>query len=447
MLSGFELLSIDLVVAARWINAVALALSVLVLGLLILRLTDQWPFAVLGALILLTSSEFLTIHTWAMSDPLYIALSLLAMLLTGHYLVGRGWGVLLAAAAVASAAYLARYTGLALVATLALTLAVIPGARRARRWREVGLVLAVGLIPIGLWFARNVRLTGQFAGRSLGWSGADASAAVTQTAAVILNWLMPVRVVDWLQARPSFLAAAALTGLLGVLLGVGLMIRARSHPQSSRRPFLMVLLGVYTVTFLGLMAFSVFFSRPGADLDGRTLSPLYPVLLALVIALLAWLWSSRVLWIRVVVVIVVVGFLGEKVLTSYREIQGPMRRPLGYASAAWQDSPTIATLVELSPDLVYTDDIAAVYLLANRHVYLVPLRQESATGESRSDYEMNMDRMRQRIEAGRALVALFHTESWPAELAPLDKLTSGLKPVAVLEDGIIYGPAEEDDRK
>jgi hypothetical protein len=443
-LAAFELLSVDLGVAARWLDAIAFGTSVLVLGLLIYRLTDRWLFAVLGSALLVVSGESLQIHAWAMSDPIYISLSLLAMLLAALYLVDRRRPELAALAAVASAAYLARYAGLALVASLVLAIAVVPGAIRARRWMDAAIVLAAGLIPMGLWFARNARLTGQFAGRTMGWSGADPRAAIDQTAAVILDWFLPTRLVDRLQGLPPLLAIVSVAALVGGLLLLGLAIRRWSEAGLPGRVALLVVLGVYLVAYLGMMAISVFFSRPGTDLNARTLSPLYPVLLALIVALLAALWALRVLWIRLLVVGLCTAFLGAKAFDAYRLVDGGMGEPLGYASRAWQTSPTMAALVELSPDLVYTDDIAAVYLLANRHVYLVPLRRESATGEARSDYGMNLDMMRQRIEAGEALLVLFHTESWPAELAPLDELTSGLRPVAVLQDGVIYGPGTED---
>jgi hypothetical protein len=442
-LAAFELLSVDLAVAARGLNAMALGMSALVLGLLIHRLTDRWLFAVLGSAILVVSGEFLQIHVWAMSDPIYISLSLLAMLLAALYLADRRRPELAALAAVASAAYLARYAGLALVASIVLAVAVVPGAIRARRWLDAAIVLAVGLIPMGLWFARNARLTGQFAGRTLGWSSADPRAAIDQTAAVILNWFLPTRLVDRLQGLYPILTVVAVAALIGGLVLLGLAIRRWSGAEHSSRVALLVVLGVYLVAYLGMMAMSVLFSRPGTDLNVRTLSPVYPVLLALIAAGLAALWSLHVLWIRLLVVGLSVAFLGAKAFDAYRLVDTRLGEPLGYASRAWQTSPTMAALVELSPDLVYTDDIAAVYLLANPRVMLVPLQADSATGESRSNYDMDLQTMRRRIERGEALLALFHPEAWPPELAPYDELTSGLAPIGSFEDGLIFGPLAE----
>jgi hypothetical protein len=205
-----------------------------------------------------------------------------------------------------------------------------------------------------------------------------------------------------------------------------------------------IVIGLHSLAFLGLLGFSYLYSRPGTDLNERTLSPLYPATLALVVAMLAWLWSSRRAWLRALVLVACVVFLRNKAVYTYGVVDDLMSRGQGYASTAWRESPTIAALIELSPDLVYTDDIAAVYLLANRNVYLVPLRFESVTGLPRSDYEESLETMRQRIDGQRALLVLFQPDSLPSEMAPLDRLVAGLAPLAILDDGVIYGPGPQD---
>jgi hypothetical protein len=438
-LALFELASIDLAAAAGWINAIAFGLSALVLALLIVRLTGSRLFALLGSLIFLLSGEMLQLHAWAMSDPIYLSLSLVAILLAGLFLADRRGPLLVLMALFASAAYLARYAGLALVVSLAIAVAVVPGAVRARRWVEAGVVLAVGVLPVGLWFARNQALTGQFAGRTLGWSGADAGQALDQTARVVLSWFAPTRFVDWMQAHPPVLTVAVLGLAVGTVLALGVAIAGTPADGRESRRALLIVLGMYLSAYFGLMAFSTFFSRPGTDLNARTLSPVYPILLALAVAALAYLGSSSKPALRWLGIGLCLLLLAGKAYDTLRQFSPRLDQPGGYASAAWKKSPTIAALIRRAPELVYTDDIAAVYLLANPNVLLVPLAAESATGEPRADYRQNLDTMRRRIRDGEAVLALFDVEPWPTEFAPLDELTSGLAAVEVLEDGVIYG--------
>lgn len=447
MLAGFEALSVDSVFAARTINGLAFGLSILLFGVLLHRLTRSWGFSLYGALILMCTGELFAVYVWAMSDPWYIAMSLAALVLAVRFLEDGHLSLFVAAAIGASAAYLTRYVGLSLVVGLALAFLLRPRLSPFRRWTQAGIFLVVGVVPIGVWFARNASLTGQIAGRIFGRSGASLPEGGEQAAAIILNWFLPLRLVDWLRERSPLLSLAGMLGIIGLALLVGLSFRSWSTRGPTSRALTGVVIGLYSLAFLGLIGFSYLYSRPGTDLNDRTLSPLYPATLAVVVALLAWLWSSRRAWLRALVLVACVVFLRNKAVYTYGVVDDLMSRGQGYASTAWQESPTIAALMELSPDLVYTDDIAAVYLLANRNVYLVPLRLESVTGRPRSDYEENLERMRQRIDGHQALLVLFQPDSLSSELAPLDDLVAGLAPLAVLDDGVIYGPAGEEASK
>jgi hypothetical protein len=157
-------------------------------------------------------------------------------------------------------------------------------------------------------------------------------------------------------------------GLLGLILLVGWTLRSTSAERPISRFWAGSVIGLYILSYLGLIAFSYLFSRPGTDLVERTLLPVYPAILALVVALLTWLWSFRRVWLRALVVFACAVFLRNKVVYTANVLDDLMTRGKGYASSSWRESPTIAVLKQLSPDLVYTDDIAAVYLLANRSV-------------------------------------------------------------------------------
>ena len=440
VLAGFEALSIDSLVAARVINGLAFGLSILLFGILLHRLTRSWGFSLYGALILMCTGEFFAVYVWAMSDPLYIVLSLATLLLAVLFLEGGHLPLFVALSIGASTAYLTRYVGLSLVAALALVFLLTPGTSPFRRWAQAGVFVVAAVVPIGVWFARNAWLTGQIAGRTFGSSGASLLGGSEQAASIILNWFLPLRLVDWLRERSPLLTIAGLLGMVGLALILGLSLHSRATRGQASSALMGFLMGVYSLAFLGLVGFSYLYSRPGTDINERTLSPVYPATLAMVLAMLAWFWSSRLGWLRGLVLVACVVFLRNKAVYTYGVIDDLRSRGEGYASKAWQESPTIAKLVELSPDLVYTDDIAAVYLLASPNVYLVPLRLEVVTGLPRSDYEENLETMRQRIDRHRTLLVLFRPDSLPPYLAPLDDLVADLVPLARLDDGVIYGP-------
>jgi len=306
---------------------------------------------------------------------------------------------------------------------------------------RASIFFSVGILPTSIWFLRNWLMTGQIAGRTFGRSAAGLVEGSAQAVSIILNWFLPLNLVEWLQVRSPILSVIGLVGILGLGLIVLLSLKAWSNQTNPHQGSAIAVLGIYILAYLGLMGYSFLFSRPGTDLIERTFSPIYPLLLALFVMTLKWIWEVRWVWLRAVIVIAYLMLLRNKAVYNYYVVDGLINRGQGYTSNDWQESETIKKLNELSPDLVYTDDIAAVYLLANTNVYLVPVKLDLVRGSPRSDFESNLRLMHERIERQQAFLVLFEPDSLLPEMASLDSLVDGLDPIAVLDDGVIYGPA------
>ncbi|MDQ3808895.1 MAG: hypothetical protein M3336_01250, partial [Chloroflexota bacterium] len=127
-------LGLDVLVAARWLGAGLLLLNVLLIGVFIYRYSDRSRFAAwLGASLFLTSVPVLRMHSFALSEPLFLLLTTASLLLLCGYLdVGRpAW--LAGSALTAGLALLTRYLGLPLIATSLLALALLDARRSLPR--------------------------------------------------------------------------------------------------------------------------------------------------------------------------------------------------------------------------------------------------------------------------------------------------------------------------
>jgi hypothetical protein len=438
-LAAFESLSTDSAEASRVINAVAYGLTIILFGVLVFRLTTSRIFSLLGLLILIGTGEFFQVFAWAMSDPLYIVLSLAALVFMLLFLENHRSLYFVIGVLTASCAYLTRYVGLSLVTALTLVLLVAPRVSTKTRWIRAIILFSAGILPTSLWYIRNWLITGQIAGRTFGRNAAGLLEGSEQAVSIILNWFLPLNLVEWLQVRSPILSVISLAGILGLGLVVVLSLRAWSRRSKSHQESTIVVIGIYTLAYLCLMGYSYLFSRPGTDFIERTFSPIYPLLLALFIMMLQWIWEVKWIWLRAVVVIAYLMLLRNKVVFTYYVVDGLIKNGQGYTSNAWQESETIKKLNELSPDLVYTDDIAAVYLLTNTNVYLLPVRLDMVEGYPRSDYQKNLSLMHDRISHKQALLVLFQPDSLLPELASYDNLVDGLEVISNLDDGVIYG--------
>ena len=80
LLASFGFLGIDPLNAARWVNALLFGASAFVLGILAWRMTPSLTAGLVLAGLFVLSGDLLQVYAMAMSEPLFILLSLLAIL-------------------------------------------------------------------------------------------------------------------------------------------------------------------------------------------------------------------------------------------------------------------------------------------------------------------------------------------------------------------------------
>jgi hypothetical protein len=124
-------LKIDLLAGVRILNALLFGCSLLLAGLTLKRVTASTAFALLGAGLMLASSDFIDVHSWLMSEALFFFTTLLAIFLLAVYFDTRSLGWLVAAGFAANLAVLTRFIGAAVViaGVVAILLAPGPGVR------------------------------------------------------------------------------------------------------------------------------------------------------------------------------------------------------------------------------------------------------------------------------------------------------------------------------
>ena len=144
-------------------------------------------------------------------------------------------------------------------------------------------------------------------------------------------------------------------------------------------------------------------------------------------------------WIILLITIGLVVFLfRNKAVYSYwvvRDIHGGEGR--FYTSRGWRNSPVIAELEAYPDHLIYTDDIAAVYLLAGRYSSMIPIRIDLSTHLPNEDYLQTIASVRDTVSSGEAIIVLFSPNSLAHEYVPLDDLIEGFEIVYVSSNGMI----------
>jgi hypothetical protein len=425
---------------ARFLNAVLFGLNAGLLGILGWRMTPSLTAGLVLAALFVLNSDLLQVHTVAMSEPLFIFLSLLSFWMFDLYFelppssVGRGvageWWWLAACGVFAGLAYLTRYAGLALAATFLVAIIILRSNWR-KRLTSIGIFLA-GFLPwILIWALRNRIVAASATNRAFVWHPVAAD-NVEMGLRVFADFLVPVAA--WHQAimkQPGFAEAMVIVILGAVLVWVSAkawttIVKPRQAEALKRggkesREVITFTTALYLFAYLAAILASMTMFDAATKFRLRILAPMLASLLILLVYAGIWLRKRN----RPVVIALALVFLGFSFYEQSITVNTWAKGGTGYASFQWYDSEAMGFLRDLPADvMIFTNEPGAVYLYTGRGAYVLPSGYDSARAEFVPGFEEGVKRMQDEINAGRAVLALFDDGENIADEA--DALRAGL---------------------
>lgn len=383
----------DLLDTARAINALAFGATVILTSLCAYQITRS-PRAMLAAgIATLLAPPLLTValHIW--SESLFIALTMVALLLTGRYLARPTYAPLCAAAGAASLALLTRYIGVTVAAALLSLLLTRPGMQLGTRLRHALLATAIIAGPVLLWLIRTYAVASTFAGER-NPSATSLKHNLYDAAATWSGWLLP----DRLPLAMRLIVIATLTALALVALLATRPAIARSPAWSPVLVFV-PLYGGYLVATASLTAIDM--------LDDRLLSPLLPPTLVLALAALCLLadripiptrpWLATVALGAPALVWLTATAAGEARLID-RAVAGDLG---GYARTPWRNSLLLRSLRDDPlPGAIISNDPFAIWYHTGTQAALSPRRHPYRSPSAPIE---DLDDLRQRLLSGEPI--------------------------------------------
>jgi hypothetical protein len=386
-------------------------------------MTPSLTAGLVAAALFVANGDLLQVHTAAMSEPLFIFLSLLSFWMFDLYFelppssVGRGisgeWWWLAACGALAGMAYLTRYAGLALVATFLVAIVILRSTWR-KRFTSIGIFLA-GFLPFALgWALRNRLIAESATNRAFVWHPITEE-NIRLGVYTFSSFLIPVE--EWRRSLAGL--DWVLPGLIALVLGAVLvwtLLRAWKYFSKPRqasdlkrggresREVISFTTGLYIFAYLASIVASMTMFDAATKFRLRILAPAFVGLLILLVALGIGLRKNY----RPLVVVALVFVLGLSVYKQSATFTHWSQGGLGYASFQWYDSQAMAYLRDLPGDVsIYTNEPAAVYLYTGRGARVLPSRYDSATAQERTGFDESVAAMQDDIRQGTAVMALF----------------------------------------
>ncbi|OGO20092.1 MAG: hypothetical protein A2Z14_04705 [Chloroflexi bacterium RBG_16_48_8] len=437
-------LGFDLYPASRIVIGGLFGLTVLAIGIGIMVATKSSLFSIYAALLTVASPTLIDMYSWAHSEPLYIFLSIVFLIVLAISMTKScSRGLLALSAMVAGAAILTRYIGVSILIVGMIGHQIFKFERdRKRRWQDTLLFLVISGLPVGIFLTRNVILTGNATNRPMPfWHPPDFEEWL-RGAQTLLEWLFPSEIL--LDMSPSVKIIVLITTISG--LGFISCFAIKRYPIQKisggniRQSFLL-LTGIYLFTYSIFVLMTVLFFDIMTLLDQRILSPIYlPGLLFLLLILSLW-WEKSGKVAKILIGCVCLALLGSQVLRTIDLARELREEPRGYASGIYRNSPTVEYVRQLPDVPVYTNDIPALYFWADRMSIYIPSRINPSTQKNNSleDYQQALHNMRYRMSHDNALLVIVGPDPFSRLTQNhLEELTEDLVLIAQFDDGLVY---------
>lgn len=447
-LAGFGWFGISIYKMAGVLNALLLGVNIYLTGWIIHRLTRSAVAAILTSAFTMLSFDLFVLHTWAMSEPLYITLTLLSLLTILYYRKNQSLHYLLLAGLTAGLSVITRYVGISLVATLCLWILVFGNGNMKKRMMDAAILGVLGLLPVALFFIRNAFLGISITGRSTFVFHPIPPANIISLVQTIISWYLPgmIQGQPWKIIKVIFVSLSFLSAAF-FLFSIHRSTKTKDIDQQIFTHFevlVLIFLIFYGATFMG----SIYLSFAGnptistATQISRYLTPVFPIftILAILIyqrVLNAISTSNKVYGSAAIIV-------GLAILVIYiNNFRGLYSKgiDLGYTDLR-NAYPALVTELEslnLAHPLV-ASNYELVYFLSGRPVYSMPGEGDELTGIANPNLPQLLAKITDVIDHGGILVVFrsapdetFYYDSMITQLTLLKTYGNGWISISLYE--------------
>ncbi|HCR71190.1 MAG TPA: hypothetical protein DIW23_07095 [Anaerolineae bacterium] len=388
----------------RFVNALLFGGNIFLLGIIGWKMTKSQIAGVVLAILFLVNASLFRVHSNAMSEPLYIFLTLASFLTFYFYfqLQQKRWLIL--TGCLVSLAYLTRYAGLALFATFLVSLILLRDTWKDRLTRS--LIFIASFIPFALgWSIRNQNVADNATNRTLVYHPITPE-NIAIGISTFSEFLMPFN--EWRRAMVQIpnLIPIIFFILLFILLAwiVPKGLRKFFQPATETPEILSFISTLYIFGYLASIISSMTWFDASTKFQLRILSPIFVSLLIMFVYFLTKLFHRQKLLSSFFFLLI----FSFSIYGITNEITQLRKGGVGYASFQWFDSEAMKFLNELPEGTrIYTNEAAAVYLYTNRGAYVLPDLVDPVTGQERGGFEEGVSKLQADVLSGEAVLMLF----------------------------------------
>jgi hypothetical protein len=429
-LAGLGLAGLPVFDAGRILNAVLLGLNAALVGWLLYRATRSGLLAIVGCWMFSYARNIVQIHSWIMSEPLFLFFSLLAIVMLDLYLRHTKLVLLILVSLLIGSASLTRYVGLALVPAACVALFWFNPQNLKNRWRDVFLVGIISLLPVILWLWRNAQVSGNLLNRQMIYHPISTDLVFTLFNELSYWWFAPSLSLPW-KIRWGLM-------VLFFVLGVGVFFyifyrQKRGLMNSGLNP-----VPIITATFLAFYIIVLLLNT--SFIDASTDEPSIKRYAIPLIAIgIIWTFSTYSLlgrrgWSKTIFhsIMVIVG-IGMTLFYASRSVSFLLHPGFGFGYTDelhyWTCEVDMLRAMA-SEQVTITNDYEQFYFLAGRPAFALTGKYDPYLNQIVSDFSTSIENVENMLRKGAVLAMLGDPDQYPNEANALIgdmglKITSG----------------------
>ncbi|MBT3189454.1 MAG: phospholipid carrier-dependent glycosyltransferase [Anaerolineae bacterium] len=425
------ILKIDPYRSARVLNILVFGANAGILALLGYKMTKSRLVGIFLSILFLSNTALLRLHAQALSEPLYILVSLLAF--SAFYrafseIANKQSKWLVIAGTLTGLSYLTRYAALSLIATFIIAIFILRPTWR-KRFTSLAYFLAGTLPPILVWMLRNKLISGTATNRAIEWHPVSLE-NIQRGFAEFFSFLisLPELHQNWIE---NYLLLGIILSCIALVLLFWLLsrsIRYFLNAKENRPPEIISFLTIlYIFSYMSSLLVSLSFFDAATPLNDRILSPVYLAIFVILVYFIHRLYQQGKIASRIFASGLILFFIGSSLIAQIRTVPVLQESATGFASWRWSESVVMAQICDLPADIdIYTNQPPAVFFWTGRAAYRL------------------WDEQPESIRNGDDTLAIFFPDyaEIPEFQAWLEMMTEGLEPIQKSGLGNLYRKVE-----
>lgn len=417
ILTPFSAAGFDLTTVSRWLNIQLFGFLIFLAGFISIRAVQNKWIGALPAWIIAVSPILLPVYSWAMAEPLTLALGFGGMVIAVWNLNGvenksNKWIVMAGLLLGLSAA--ARYSAAAFLATGVLMCLFWLDSSLKKRFSSALVIGLLGFLPIAAWIFVQLGQTASVSSRSI-LTATEMIARFTafwpQLNSSCLVWLVPA---SFLESAPYPLGINQV--LPAVMLMAMIVSTIQLFKKSANMQWINLVRSLWLFSGLYLLVILLVYltTYPPITIDNRMLSPMHTAfiwIIGLFIAEIFVKYPEKVTGsLAILAAVFLFGWYG---IRTIRIVQQNAESGLGYNAVVWQQSSLIAQIRKVNADQpIITNEPMAILYLTGRitrpvaEIYFnEPLKEFTRYGDGQTGAEPAEEEFRN----GKGYLVIFDT--------------------------------------